>query len=132
MSIATPYVGHEDEASTEAWEGIVSWRTLISADRTPTDTLTMGSAEIAAGASEAGALHRHAAAEIYYVISGAGQVHIDGVDHPVTAGSAVYIPGGVWHFMRNTGDAVLKLLYVFAVDSFTDVVYEFPEVAAGG
>ena len=132
MRDTSPHVGHERDATIESWEGIVSWRTLISADRTPTDSLTMGSAEVAVGASEVGALHRHAAPEIYYVISGEGEVHIDGVDHAVSAGSAVFVPGDAWHFMRNTGTDTLKLLYVFAADSFADVEYIFPETAAQG
>lgn len=37
----------------------------------------------------------------------------------------MFIPGNVWHGARNTGTNVLRLLYVFATDSFADVYYEF-------
>lgn len=116
------HVGHERDARVEAWEGIVSWRTLLSADRTPTSAMTVGSAEIEAGASHGGA-HHHADHEVYYFISGTGVVHLDGVEHPVEPGSVAFIPGGTRHFVRNTGRGTLELLYVFAVDRFTDVEY---------
>jgi quercetin dioxygenase-like cupin family protein len=120
------HVMHEAECEVEGWNDIVSWRTLLSADRTPSEAITLGTAEIAAGASVVGARHRHAPAEVYYVTAGEGMVHIDGKERPVTAGTAVFVPGGAWHFVRNTGSATLRLLYVFAVDSFTDVHYEYP------
>jgi len=117
------YVGHERDVEVEAWEGIVTWRTLLSADRTPSAAMTVGSAEIEPGASEQGACHHHADHEIYYFISGTGVVYLDGVEEPVEAGSVVFIPGNTRHFVRNTGDDILKLLYVFAVDRFSDVEY---------
>ena len=54
---------------------------------------------------------------------------IDGIDHAVRAGCAVFIPGNAWHGTRNTGSEVLRLLYVFAVDSIADVTYVFPDGA---
>jgi mannose-6-phosphate isomerase-like protein (cupin superfamily) len=126
MTVTTPYVGHERGAETECWESIVTWRTLISADRTPTAGMTVGVAEIEPGSTEVGALHHHEADEIYYVVTGRGEVHLDGVDHAIEAGSVVFVPGGTHHFVRNTGDETLKLLYVFAVDRFSDVEYVFP------
>ncbi len=126
MTPAAPYVGHEDDAEREGWDGIVSWRTLLSADRTPTAGMTVGVAEIAPGSSVDGALHHHAPDEIYYVIEGTGFVHLDGQEHPVTGGSVVFVPGGTHHFVRNTGATTLRLLYAFAVDRFSDVEYVFP------
>lgn len=123
MTGITPHVGHERDVETEAWEGVVTWRTLISGDRTPTAGLTVGSAEIEPGSSEAGARHHHADPEVYYFISGTGLVHIDGVEHPVEAGSVAFIPGDTPHFVRNTGTETLKLMYVFAVDAYPDVNY---------
>ena len=65
--------------------------------------------------------------ELYYFLSGRGNVHLDGVEQPVEAGSVVFVPGGTPHFVRNSGDEVLRLLYVFPVDSFGDVEYVFPD-----
>jgi quercetin dioxygenase-like cupin family protein len=127
MTRISPHVGHERDVPEEAWDGIVAWRTLVSADRTPSAGLTVGVAEIPPGASETGARHRHADHEVYYVVAGTGLVHLDGQEHPVEAGSVVFIPGGTPHFMRNTGDEALRLLYTFAVDRFDEVAYEFDE-----
>jgi mannose-6-phosphate isomerase-like protein (cupin superfamily) len=127
MNELSPYVAHERDIDVEAWDGIVEWRTLLSADRTPSAGLTVGIAEITPGSSEVGALHHHADHEAYYVIGGRGEVHLDGVEHPVEPGSVVFVPGGTPHFVRNTGTEDLKFLYVFAVDRFSDVVYRFPQ-----
>ncbi len=134
MSEIRPIVVQEDACAVEGWDdpilGTVLWRTLLSADRTPTSQLTVGVAEIGPGGANANPLHRHAAPEVYYILSGEGVVSIAEVDHPVRPGATVFIPGNAWHGTRNTGDDTLRLLYVFAVDSFADVAYEF--APAGG
>jgi hypothetical protein len=93
-------VVHESDSPLEGWDdpvrGTVTWRTLLSGDRTPTKGLTVGVAEI------------------------------EGVDHPIRAGTTVFVPGNTLHGARNTGPEVLRVLYVFATDSFSDVVYDFP------
>ena len=125
------FVTHEVDVDLETWDdpvrGKVTWRTLISADRTPTTAMTAGVAELAPGASDDFHLHRHAQPEIYYFLEGEGLVLIDGVEHPVCKGSTVYVPGNAWHASRNTGATVMRLLYVFAVDSFDQVEYFFPQ-----
>lgn len=131
MSEIAAHVGHERDVEVEAWEGIVTWRTLVSADRTPSAGLTIGTAEIAPGASEDGARHHHADHEVYYVIAGHGVVHLDGVETPVEPGSVVFIPGHTRHFVRNTGPVTLKLLYAFAVDRFSEVRYIHDDEASG-
>ena len=127
MTDVSAHVGHERDVEVEAWEGVVTWRTLLSGDRTPTSGLTIGSAEIEPGASERGARHHHADPEAYYFISGTGLVHIDGIEHPVEPGSIVFIPGDTPHFVRNTGTETIKLLFVFAVDSYDDVHYVYDD-----
>ena len=125
-------VVHEDGVVIEGWDdavrGKVVWRTLLSGDRTPTSQLTLGVTEIGPGQPSPFLPHRHAQAEAYYVLSGEGIVHLDGVEHPLRAGSSVFIPGDVWHGARNTGSETLRLLYVFAADSFADVRYVFASV----
>ena len=64
---------------------------------------------------------------MYHFTSGVGVVRIDGVETAVRAGSTVFVPGMAWHGVRNTGDEPLRLFYVFAVDSFADVEYLFPD-----
>jgi quercetin dioxygenase-like cupin family protein len=130
MNLPRGVVVHEETCGLEGWDdairGKVVWRTLLSADRTPTAQLTLGVTELGPGQPSPFLPHRHAQAEIYYVLSGEGVVQIDGVEHTLRAGSSVYIPGDVPHGARNTGCDVLRLLYVFAADSFSDVHYVFP------
>ena len=126
-----PYVVHESEPPLEAWDdpvrGRVVWRTMLSGDRTPTSGMTLGVAEIEPGRSDERHPHRHSHAEVYYILNGEGVVLIDGVEHAVRPGTAVFIPGNAWHTASNTSAETMRLLYVFAADSFEDVRYEFPE-----
>ena len=125
-----PYVQSQDQVALEGWDdpirGVVSWRTLLSADRTPTNGLTLGVADVPEGEGGPPKLHRHAEPEAYYILSGRGVMQIDGVDHPLAPGDVVFIPGGVWHGARGIGAEPLRLLYVFAADRFDKIVYEFP------
>lgn len=117
---------HDDDRPVDGWNderGHLTWRTLFSAGTTPTDTLVTGVAELPAGGFLA--LHRHDQAETYYVLSGEGVVTLDGVEHPIRAGSNVFIPGGREHGARNTGAEVLRVFYVLAADDFADVEYVF-------
>jgi mannose-6-phosphate isomerase-like protein (cupin superfamily) len=113
----------EWEHSHDPAEGILRWRTLTSADRAPTDSLTSGVAEIDPG--EQLALHRHAQAEIYYLLQGRGIMTIDGMERPVGPGMAVFIPGNAEHGIRNVGTETLRFFYAFAVNSFDQVEYVY-------
>jgi len=118
------------DCPTESWRsndtGFVDWWTLFSADRTDTQGMTVGVAEIPVGAPRPERGHQHTQAELYYIISGSGEVVIEGEPTSVVAGDAVLIPGDIEHLAVNTGSVPLRLLYVFATDSFSDIVYRFP------
>ena len=122
-----PQVRQLRDVTPEVWHdpvrGDVSFRVLFSADRTSTSSLYTGFTEL----PPAGWLgrHRHAQDEVYYVVEGSGVVALDGAEHPVSAGSAVFIPGNAEHGVRNTGDGPLRFVYAFAADSIDDVVYRF-------
>ena len=124
----------EHDVAVERWDdpakGTVRWRTLFSGDRTPTDSLTCGIAELPPNDAGPSGLHRHAPAELYYILEGDGILTIDGTQYPVSTGSAAFIPGNSEHGLRNTGDRTLRLLYSFAVDSFDQVEYHFSDHAA--
>lgn len=52
--------------------------------------------------------HRHTRTEeIYLVLSGAGELRLDGEAHPVRPGSLALTPVGAVHGLRNTGDGPL-------------------------
>jgi mannose-6-phosphate isomerase-like protein (cupin superfamily) len=122
-----PLVIQENDQPRDGWDdpikGRIGWRTLFGGDASPTDSLTAGVAEVGPGGWLG--LHRHRPAEIYYVVEGSGIVTLDGKEHAVGAGSAVFIPGDAEHGIRNAGETPLRFAYVFAVDSFDEVEYRF-------
>src|SRR5688500_3341619 len=127
MTLTRPLVVHERNLDCAGWDdpvnGRVAWRTLFSGDVTPTEALTCGIAELEPGGWLG--LHRHAPAEIYYVLEGRGVVTLEGAEHAVSRGSAVFIPADAEHGIRNTGPEPLRFLYAFPVDAFGDVEYRF-------
>ena len=120
-----PHVVHHDDAPEQAWEGIVTWRALISGCSGPSAGLTVGIAQLAPGSTIDGAVHRHDQHEGYVITAGSGIIHLDGHPQAVRPGSAVFIPGGVRHCAQNTGDDTLTLVYVLAADAAADVIYDF-------
>lgn len=52
--------------------------------------------------------------QFFRVEAGAGEIVIDGVSHPVSAGSAMIVPAGARHNVRNTGTKPLKLYTIYA------------------
>ena len=56
--------------------------------------------------------------------AGTGVVDIDGVANPVEDGTAVIVPAGAKHNVRNTGDAPLKLYTVYGPPEHKDGVVQ--------
>lgn len=112
------------ESGSDCGYGEVTWRTLISADRTNSSDFLLGVAEFPPHGTLQ--LHRHTAPEFYYCVSGSGVVTIDGVAHQVSAGSAVFIPGNAEHGVKAGADG-LSFAYGFARESFCDIEYVFSE-----
>jgi mannose-6-phosphate isomerase-like protein (cupin superfamily) len=127
-----PVVVREGTREWETWpdeevgrKGLVYGKTLVSADVTRSEALTMGIGRVPPG--EALRTHRHLPPEIYLVLEGTGSVEIGPDVRPVEAGSAVFIPGDAPHSLANTGPSDLRFAYVFAADSFDEVEYIFEE-----
>jgi quercetin dioxygenase-like cupin family protein len=116
------------ERWSDAARGAVSWRTLLSADRTPSRALVCGLASFEPG--DRLELHRHAQDEVYFGISGRALVTISGEDHVLEAGTVLFVPGNAPHAV--TGLEAAEFFYVFAGDSFEEVIYEFLEERADG
>ena len=73
--------------------------------------MSIGVYELAAGTIDP--QHPHTEDEVYYVVGGTGQVHIEGDDSEISPGSVIFVAAGVEHrFHSITED--LKLLVVFA------------------
>ncbi|KAJ9637836.1 hypothetical protein H2201_007771 [Coniosporium apollinis] len=112
------------ESFADSHRGELTWHTLFSNPSTPTSNMSAG---IAVCPPRTGHLrqHRHAQAEIYYILEGRGTVVVNGVEHPVEKGCAVFIPGDAEHGVTNDAEDELKWLYVFPTGAFTDVHYRF-------
>jgi quercetin dioxygenase-like cupin family protein len=110
------------EEADEVWHPGAQWKVLFSADATPTEALTCGVVEVAAGAPLR--LHRHAHPEVYYVLEGEAVVVVDAREWPLTPGAAHFLPGNAEHGVRvRTGTA--RLFFVFAADGLGDIEYVF-------
>jgi quercetin dioxygenase-like cupin family protein len=123
-------VTHEGDRDWEHWpheqiaqRGDVAWKTLISAGVTRSESLTLGVARLAPG--KVLRAHRHEQPEAYLVLAGSGIVTIDGSAHAVGPGTAVFVAGNAVHSVEATGDADLRVAYVFAADAFEEVEYVF-------
>ena len=101
----------------------IRWKLLVAGERTGSEGLVTGIAEIAPG----GQLmrHHHEPAETYYIVSGRGEMEIEGRVEAVGPGSAVYIPPGARHTVRCTGAEPLVFVFSFPRDRFDQIVYHF-------
>ena len=113
----------EEEALDLGGGPLVRFRLLLSGDRTESDSVTCGIAEVGPGAPLP--LHRHPQAEVYYGLSGRAQVTVGGRQMDLTEGVALFIPGGVPHAVHAEAEA--RFLFAFAADRYGDVDYEYLE-----
>jgi len=110
------------EGDDHPTHGDVTWHTLISGDRTPSNSLILGIGHLKPGGWLG--LHRHDPAEFYLGLSGEGTATVDGEPHRVAAGIALFIPGNAEHGIK-AGPEGLSFAYGFAVDAFTEIEYRF-------
>ncbi|QGI69290.1 hypothetical protein CEK26_013247 [Fusarium fujikuroi] len=69
-------------------------------------------------------------AELYYILSGSGEVEVEGKRYPVSKNNLVWIPGDAEHGVF-CNDNELSWLYVFPEDSFDNIVYRFTSEVKG-
>lgn len=60
-------------------------------------------------------IHRHAPAEIYYVLSGEATIYVGDEGYPVAPGDSVYVPAWAPHGI-DTGDDPLEMYWFYATD----------------
>ena len=130
MSMPRPAIVDQAELAWEAGEDAdlatgkgIRWKLLIAGERTETEGLATGIAEVAPGAELM--RHHHEPAETYYIISGSGEMEIEGRAQAVGPGCAVYIPPNAPHALRCTGAEPLVFVFAFPRDRFDEIVYHF-------
>ena len=130
MSSLKPIILNQSELEWEGWDdpeiaakSPVRWKLLITSERTPSNGIVTGIAEIPSG--ESLLLHHHEPEETYYVISGTGYMQIDDYEAEVYPGSTIYIPPNAKHSIRCTGSEPLVFIFTFARDSFDQIKYVF-------
>ncbi|MFP4139582.1 MAG: cupin domain-containing protein [Phycisphaerae bacterium] len=57
--------------------------------------------------------HNQQQEEVYFVLSGTGEMCLGDEKQTLTDGQAVYIPSGVFHQLTNIGDTPLTFIYVY-------------------
>lgn len=96
--------------------GELDWTEVLAPADLPGRTLKFVHDDILPPGASVG-LHPHAGdEEYYYILSGAGEMEMDGQKHPVAAGDiAAVFPGGS-HALANTGADPMRIL-VFCVQA---------------
>jgi quercetin dioxygenase-like cupin family protein len=56
---------------------------------------------------------KHETEEFAYVVSGSGELRLDGETVPFHEGDALHIPAGIWHAVANTGDSEVVMVFGF-------------------
>ena len=57
--------------------------------------------------------HSHPYDELVLILEGTGVLHLNGADHPLSAGSCVHLPPRQLHCLENTATATMRVLGVF-------------------
>ncbi|MFW6062116.1 MAG: cupin domain-containing protein [Planctomycetota bacterium] len=57
--------------------------------------------------------HNQEQEEVYFIVSGQGEMCLGEEKHQMATGQAVYIPSGTFHQLTNLGDEPLHMIYVY-------------------
>ena len=93
---------------------VYRYKALIGSQRpgvVPQGDILMGVLELAPRATYPA--HKHPAPELYYVMSGTAQWTVGSETFAAGPGTAIYHPPDTLHRMINTGDEVLKTVYMW-------------------
>lgn len=95
-------------------QGALDWCEVLAPGDLPARRLRFVHDDVLAPGVSIGVHAHRDDEEYYYILSGSGTMHLDGVEHSVSAGdiTAVY-PGGV-HGLVNDGDQDLRVI-VFSI-----------------
>lgn len=121
----------DDEREWEGWpadqvpvRGEVRWKTMLSACRAASDSITLGVGRLRSG--EHLREHRHPQSEAYLVLAGELTLRVAGESQRVRPGDAAFVSGGALHSLVNEGADETRFAYAFAADAAQEIAYEFP------
>jgi mannose-6-phosphate isomerase-like protein (cupin superfamily) len=86
-------------------------RELLHPDKQPID-LRYSLAHAVLSPGQVSAPHSLTTSEVYYVLAGLGEMHIDGEVQTIRPGDAVYIPPQAKQFVRSCGEEPLVFLCI--------------------
>lgn len=86
-------------------------RELLHPDKQPL-ALRYSLAHATVKVGQASTPHALLTSEVYYILSGVGEMHIDDDIQPVEPGDVVYIPPGSRQYIGNRGDEPLVFLCI--------------------
>ena len=111
---------NEDHAASQN----LHWCHLVDQTLHDSKGLSMGHLKIPVGHSLAP--HRHAQQEIYYILKGRAQLLCVGeTEKNLNPGDTVYIPQNALHGLKNIGNALFELLWIFPKDSWSEIDYSY-------
>lgn len=102
------------------------WRILADPANTGARRLSMGNQDIPVGGGIPAHLHEKEE-EILFFHAGEGALDVDGETFSIRPGMSVFLPAGVRHGLRNTGDVPLRLFWVFSPPGYEDVFRRMAE-----
>jgi quercetin dioxygenase-like cupin family protein len=89
-----------------------SWsRMLVTGERVGGSEASLGYSVFTPGTTLAPVCHE--TEEFAFVVSGRGELLLDDDTLAFAPGDALYIPGGVWHAVSNTGDEDAVMVFGF-------------------
>ena len=65
-------------------------------------------------------VHNHETIETYTILSGTGEMYVDGETQPLKTGDSIYIERNQSHGLKNTGDTEMHVMYVYAPKMIVD------------
>jgi mannose-6-phosphate isomerase-like protein (cupin superfamily) len=89
-----------------------SWSRMVLNDKSlKGNTTSLGYSVFTPGCVTA--MVAHETDEVAYVVSGSGELRLDGERVPFAAGQGLFVPARVWHAVANTGGEDVVMVFAF-------------------
>ena len=102
-------IAHENDVTPQNFADRWSKNLIGTEQIQTTNGFNLGVAQY--HATDFSAIQTHEDQEALYVISGVGEISLDGEITPLCPGTAIYVGPGVAHSTRRTTDEPVKVIY---------------------